>query len=50
MNAGVFFGARKEHGCRGAQKALQKAARAFADEAKNIASATNDIRQLISRV
>ena len=45
-----FFGARKEHGCRGAQKVLQQAAHAFADEAKNIASAAEGIRQLIHRV
>ena len=41
---------RAENGCRDAQKVLQQAAHAFADEAKNIASAADDIRQLIHRV
>ena len=41
---------RAENGCRGAQKVLQQAAHAFADEAKNIASAADDIHQLIHRV
>ena len=41
---------RAERGCRGAEKVLQQAANAFADEAKNIASAADDIRQLIHRV
>ena len=41
---------RAENGCRGAQKVLQQAAHAFADEAKNIASAADDIRRLINCV